>query len=66
MRVYVNGEAVEIEAECSLSKLLAELDVDPRVVAIELCGDVVPRAEFSVTMVRSGDRVEVVRFVQGG
>ena len=66
MVISVNGEATRIAEPMSLSQLLEQIKIDPRTVAIELSGEVVPRAEFPNTQVNAGDRVEIVRFVQGG
>ncbi len=66
MKIRVNGEAVVIAQPISLTGLLEQIEIDPRTVAIELSGEVIPRAEFSNVQVQSGDSVEVVRFVQGG
>jgi thiamine biosynthesis protein ThiS len=33
---------------------------------VERNGDLVPRARFAGTALAAGDRIEVVRFVQGG
>ena len=62
----VNGEPHEIESGASLLDLLDSLNVDPRTVAIELGEEVVPRAQFGARILGAGDRVEIVRFVQGG
>lgn len=66
LKISLNGEPREFERECSLAELLVVLGVDFRCVAIELRGAVIPRAEFDRATVHNGDRVEIVRFVQGG
>lgn len=65
IRVRLNGDEREI-APGTLLDLLASLGLDPRTVAIEHNGDIVARARFGETPVAAGDRIEVVRFVQGG
>lgn len=62
----VNGEAAEAPAELTLAGWLALLGRDPRTVAIERNGVLVPRAAFAATPLLSGDRLELVQFVQGG
>lgn len=66
LEIRVNGEQRVVPAGATLTALLDDLDLDPRVVAIECAGEVVPRAAFADTVLRAGDRVEIVRFVQGG
>ena len=46
--------------------LLAELGVDSRAVAVERNGDVLKRAQLASVELAAGDRLEIVRFVQGG
>jgi len=50
----------------SLSALLDELGVDRRLVAVAHNDEVVPRERYDATVLRDGDRVEVVRMVGGG
>lgn len=64
--IQVNGEPRDVPEGATLASLLEALDLDPRVVAIERSGEVVPRALFGETVLGAGDRVEIVRFVQGG
>lgn len=64
--IRVNGESRRLPDGATLTALLDELELDPRVVAIERSGEVVPRAAFAETVLRDGDQVEIVRFVQGG
>jgi thiamine biosynthesis protein ThiS len=66
LEVILNGEPHRLAAGASLLDLLAGLGRDPRTVAIERNGDIVPRARYSETFLAPGDRLEVVHFVQGG
>ncbi len=64
--ITLNGDPYRIEAPISMAELLAKLEIDSRRVAIEhnLC--ILRRQFFSDTIVRNGDRVEIVNFVGGG
>jgi thiamine biosynthesis protein ThiS len=64
--IRLNGEPHEVADGTTLLALLASLGREPRLVAIEHNGDIVPRARFGEVELRAGDRVEVVQFVQGG
>ena len=64
--IVVNGEAREIEPGTRLLDLLASLSLDPRAVAVEKNGEVLRRAELGEVELQPGDRLEIVRFVQGG
>jgi len=64
--IQVNGTSEPLVA--TLDALLAEKAVDTaqRGIAVAINGNVVPRAAWSVTTLRPGDRVEIVRARQGG
>ena len=62
----LNGEPFEVPAGSTVLDLLASLSRDPRTVAVERNGDILPRALFGSTPLAAGDRLEVVHFVQGG
>ena len=64
-KIVVNGEPVATGAE-SLAGLLEELLLTDTPVVAEVNGAIVPRADFSVMPLASGDAVELVRFVGGG
>ena len=49
-----------------MSELLAQLDIDPRRVAVEHNLVVLKRDTFDRVMVQEGDAVEIVNFVGGG
>ena len=66
LHVRVNGEARELPAGATVAALVRELTSASQRVAVERNGEIVPRAEWERTELASGDRVEIVRFVQGG
>ena len=66
MRIQVNGETREVEENLSLPKLVAELELKPEQIAIELNHNVVRRALWDKTVLQPDDKVEIVHFVGGG
>jgi sulfur carrier protein len=66
MRISLNGEPFDLEAELSVTALLQHLNIDPRRVAVELNLTVLKRATFDETTIGAGDEVEIVNFVGGG
>lgn len=69
MHLTVNGKPRDIEhtdGAMPLAALLAAFDVNPRLVAVAINGDVIPKSEFDATTVRNGDELEIVRMVGGG
>ena len=66
VEIRLNGEARDVAEGATLLALLESLGREPRLVAIEHNGGIVPRARFGEVVVRAGDRIEIVQFVQGG
>ena len=66
MTIRLNGEQYETAGPVTISALLAELKIDPRIVAVEHNVSVIKRQQYDHTVVREGDEVEIVRFVGGG
>lgn len=66
VEITLNGEPYAVDAPLSVTDLLARLAIDPRRVAIEHNLEILRRQAFPETLVREGDRVEIVNFVGGG
>ena len=50
----------------TLSALISELGMKPDRVAVELNREIVPREQWTQTVLQDGDRLEIVHFVGGG
>jgi sulfur carrier protein len=66
LTIRLNGEPYEIAGPVTIGALLARLNIDPRIVAVEHNIVVVKRQRYDDTVVREGDEIEIVRFVGGG
>ena len=66
MRVTVNGESRELDAQCSVADLLQSLRLSAGRIAVEINEDVVPRDTYGARRLAAGDRIEIVHFVGGG
>lgn len=67
MRLTVNGAPLDVPEGCTLPEALAAAGLDDlRGVAIALDDQVVPRSEWPSAQPADGQRIEVVRAVQGG
>lgn len=66
MKIEVNGESREVREGLTLEGLLGELGLTEPMVATEVNLEIVVRARRGETVLREGDRVEVVSFVGGG
>lgn len=64
--VQINGEKREVPGEIDLDRLLELFSLPKQRIAIELNNDVVRRGNWQDTLVRDGDKIEVVHFVGGG
>jgi glycine oxidase len=62
----VNGKPRSVDTETALPELLRQLGVDPRLVAVAVNGEVVPKRTYASVTLRDGDAVEIVRMVGGG
>lgn len=64
--IKVNGEEFKINGDTNLSELLIQKGYKTTYVAIELNGKIIPREDFSNTVLKDNDTVEIVSFVGGG
>ena len=66
IQLIVNGEAREVPAGTTVAGLLAQLQMQPRLVAVERNRDLVPRSQHANCALQPGDRIEIVTLVGGG
>jgi sulfur carrier protein len=65
MKLIINGTEKDIAAD-NVAALIEGLAAKGDRVAVELNGDIVPRAKWLETPLRDGDKLEIVHFVGGG
>lgn len=68
MKLHINGEEKSFDspAPFTLAALVDLLGMKSDRVAVELNRDIVPRDRWAATVLKDGDRLEVVHFVGGG
>lgn len=69
MEIVLNGQPREVSLDpeaATLEALIAALEMKGDRIAVERNGEIVRRADWAATPVRSGDRLEIVHFVGGG
>jgi thiamine biosynthesis protein ThiS len=70
MTLHINGEARTFAdlgpGQFSLAALIESLNMKADRVAVELNRDIVPRERWAQTLLKEGDRLEIVHFVGGG
>ena len=64
--VDVNGQKQSVEEGFTLARLLANLGVRQEQVAVELNLKVIEKQDYEKTLLKEGDRVEIISFVGGG
>jgi thiamine biosynthesis protein ThiS len=66
MQLTVNGKPRDLEAPMTLSAYLQSLRLHERMIVVERNGEIVPRDEYSGTMLQAGDVLEIVQMMAGG
>lgn len=66
MDLNINGEGRQIPDGLTVTTLVAHLGMKTDRVAVELNQQIVPRSNWDSTMLKAGDRLEIVHFVGGG
>jgi thiamine biosynthesis protein ThiS len=66
MRIICNGEPRELDGPWTVARLLAELGLEAKHVAVEVNLELVPRARHAERPLADGDRLEIVSLVGGG
>ena len=66
MKISVNGKDLEVADGLSVDGLLTHLGVKRQYTAVAVNREVTPKSAYEATMLRDGDRVEIVRPMGGG
>ena len=66
MTIIVNGKAMEVADGLTVEGLLGQLKIRREYTAVALNREVAPKATYARTVLREGDRVEIVRPMGGG
>ena len=61
----INGEEKNAVGK-TVSEYLSESGYDLKRVAVELNGDILPKAQYESVLLQDGDCMEIVSFVGGG
>jgi sulfur carrier protein len=66
IEITVNGEAHRLDSPFLVSRLLDQLELTGKRLAVELNGEIVPRSQHASTPLNNGDQLEIVVAVGGG
>ena len=62
----VNGEEKKLAQNMTLEQFLEGQGYDPKRVAVELNGKILPKSDFAFRELSDADTLEIVHFVGGG
>ena len=66
MKITVNGDVMEVPDGLTVAGLLDHLVVKRQYTAVAVNREVTPRSEHASTVLKEGDRLEIVRPMGGG
>jgi sulfur carrier protein len=66
MPVVVNGQNHDLALQSTVASLLETLGFSGKRIAVERNGEIVPKSQHGSTVLRAGDRLEIVIAVGGG
>lgn len=62
----VNGEQIRVEEPLTVKTLLERQNYPVSRIAVEVNGEIVPKAQYETFLLADADTVEIVCFVGGG
>lgn len=65
MDIIINGKTSAGDFT-NINDLLNTEELDPKLVVVEVNGNIVPKAEYAALQLKQGDVVEIIQFVAGG
>ena len=64
--IFLNGKPRQISDTSTISGLIKELNLDPKMILVEHNGKALLRTDWAGVHFKHGDRMEFVRVVAGG
>lgn len=66
MIVRINGKEYAFEEEVPFLSVLEKFKIKKEAVAVELNRKILPKSRYNETIIKDGDKIEIVTFVGGG
>jgi thiamine biosynthesis protein ThiS len=66
IKIFLNGELLEIQSGLSISQLLINFEIDPSKIAIEKDLEIINPQDFNKIILTENSKVEIVHFIGGG
>jgi sulfur carrier protein len=66
MKILINGEKRQCEESKTVTGLVDDLGLEPKMILIEHNGIALHRSEWSACILSEGDRIEILQVAAGG
>ena len=66
MNILINGETRQFDESKTITGLVADLGLEPKMVLIEHNGTALHRSEWTAGLLSEGDRIEILQVAAGG
>ena len=66
MEINVNGESREVPEGYTAARLVSDMQLEGRRIAMEVNLEIVPRSTYANHSLQPGDRIDIVHAVGGG
>ena len=66
MKILINGETRQLEESKTITGLVADLGLEPKMVLIEHNGIALHRSEWNTCLLSEGDLIEILQVAAGG
>jgi sulfur carrier protein len=66
IKIFVNGTLTEVPLNLNIYKLLDQLDVQKKHIAIEINENIIFKTDWESTKLEEGDKIEIVKAIGGG
>ncbi len=64
--VSINGVVRHFDVPVNVARLLEQMQLGGKRIAVECNGEIIPRGQFDQCMLSDGDRLEIIAAVGGG
>jgi sulfur carrier protein len=66
MKILINGDTRQFEESKTITGLVDDLGLEPKMILIEHNGIALHRSEWSACLLSEGDRIEILQVAAGG
>ena len=66
IKIKLNGKEMQISEDCKIDKLINDLKIPIKKVAIELNQEILDKKKLNRIRLKTNDKVEIVHFIGGG